>query len=101
MKERFEEKEKEVKKLMNELKLQENNISIIKKSFEDKIKAMEEDRLIVLSQKNTENQRLVEENRVSFDNLKTKESETRKLTGELELAKASIAKLEGKVKENE
>lgn len=40
MKERFEEKEKEVKKLVNELKLQENNISIIKKSFEDKIKAM-------------------------------------------------------------
>lgn len=74
MKERFEEKEKEVKKLVNELKLQENNISIIKKSFEDKIKAMEDDRLIVLSQKNTENQRLVEENRVSFDNLKAKES---------------------------
>lgn len=72
MKERFEEKEKEVKKLVNELKLQENNISIIKKSFEDKIKAMEDDRLIVLSQKNTENQRLVEENRVSFDNLKAK-----------------------------
>lgn len=74
MKERFEEKEREVKKLVNELKLQENNISIIKKSFEDKIKAMEDDRLVVLSQKNTENQRLVEENRVNFDNLKTKES---------------------------
>lgn len=74
LKERFEEKEKEVKKLANELKLQENNISIIKKSFEDKIKAMEDDRLIVLSQKNTENQRLVEENRVNFDNLKAKES---------------------------
>lgn len=72
MKERFEEKEKEVKKLVNELKLQENNISIIKKSFEDKIKAMEDDRLIVLSQKNTENQRLVEENRVNFDSLKAK-----------------------------
>lgn len=72
MKERFEEKEKEVKKLVNELKLQENNISIIKKSFEDKIKTMEDDRLIVLSQKNTENQRLVEENRVNFDSLKAK-----------------------------
>ena len=74
MKERFEEKEREVKKLVNELKLQENNISIIKKSFEDKIKAMEDDRLVVVSQKNNENQRLVEENRVNFDNLKTKES---------------------------
>lgn len=72
MKERFEEKEKEVKKLVNELKLQENNISIIKKSFEDKIKVMEDDRLIVLSQKNTENQRLVEENRMNFDSLKAK-----------------------------
>lgn len=46
----------------------------MKKSFEDKIKAVEEDRLTVLSQKNLENQRLAEENRLSFDNLKNKES---------------------------
>jgi hypothetical protein len=57
--------------------------------------------LVVLTQKNTENQRLVEENRLNFDNLKTKESEARRVSGELELSKASISKLEGKVKEYE
>jgi hypothetical protein len=55
-----------MKKLANENKLQENNISIIKKGFEDKIKSLEEDRLTVLAQKNTENQRLIEESRVNF-----------------------------------
>lgn len=46
----------------------------MKKSYEEKIKSVEDDRLLVLSQKNTENQRLTEESRVNFDNLKTKES---------------------------
>ena len=40
--------------------MQENNVSILKKGYEEKIKNLEEDRLTVLSQKNTENQRLVE-----------------------------------------
>ena len=40
--------------------MQENNVSILKKGYEEKIKNLEEDRLSVLSQKNTENQRLVE-----------------------------------------
>ena len=39
--------------------MQENNVSILKKGYEEKIKNLEEDRLTVLSQKNTENQRLV------------------------------------------
>lgn len=52
--------------------MQENNISILKKSYEEKIKALEEDRLVVLAQKNTENQRLVEESRINFENLKAK-----------------------------
>lgn len=38
---------------------------------------------MVLSQKNTENQRLIEESRVNFENLKVKESECRKLNSEL------------------
>lgn len=33
MKDRIEEKEREVKKLSNEVKMQENNVSIIKKGF--------------------------------------------------------------------
>lgn len=39
---------------------------IIKKGCEEKVKSLEEDRLAVLSQKNTENQRLIEESRINF-----------------------------------
>jgi hypothetical protein len=45
--------------LAGEIKQQDNNITITKKSYEEKIKSLESDRLTVLSQKNTENQRLV------------------------------------------
>ncbi len=52
--------------------MQENNINILKKSYEEKIKSLESDRLTVFAQKNTENQRLIEEGRVNFENLKAK-----------------------------
>lgn len=78
--------------------MQENNVTILKKGFEEKVKNLEEDRLIVLSQKNTENQRLIEENRVNFENLKLKESDYRKLNSELELSKSTSTKLENRLK---
>ena len=62
---------------------------------------LEEDRLAVIAQKNTENQRLVDEVRSSFDSLKNKESECRKLQNDCELAKASAVKLEAKWREGE
>lgn len=40
LKERMEEKEREIKKIANEIKLQENNIMIIKKGCEEKIKSL-------------------------------------------------------------
>lgn len=101
LKERLEEKEREIKKLASEIKQQDNNLTITKKSYDEKIKSLENDRLTVLSQKNTENQRLVEEGRLHFDNLKTKESECRRITSELEIAKAAVAKLEAKLKDSE
>lgn len=45
--------------MINEVKLHENNTTVVKRSLEDKIKTLEDDRLIVLSQKNAENQRIV------------------------------------------
>lgn len=79
LKEKLAESDKEVKKVTGDLKSQESNISSLKKNFEEKVKLLEEDRLAVIAQKNTENQRLVDEVRTSFDSLKTKESECRKL----------------------
>ena len=79
LKEKLAESDKEVKKVTGDLKSQESNISSLKKNFEEKVKLLEEDRLAVIAQKNTENQRLVDEVRASFDSLKTKESECRKL----------------------
>lgn len=55
----------------------------------------------MLGQKNTENQRLIEENRVNFESLKTKESECRKINSELELSKTTSSKLELRLKETE
>jgi hypothetical protein len=81
--------------------MQENNVMIQKKGFEEKIKNLEEDRLLILSQKNTENQRLIEENRLNFENLKSKESECRKLSSELELIKTTSTKLENRLKESD
>ena len=81
--------------------MQENSISVLKKSMEEKIKSLQEDRLLVLSQKNSENQRLVDESRANFESLKAKESETRRLNSELEHSKNTIVKLEQRVKENE
>ena len=69
--------------------MQENNVNILKKGFQDKIKSLEEDRRTVLSQKNTENQRLIEESRLNFENLKLKESEFRKLLSEFDISKAT------------
>lgn len=46
--------------------MQESNITIIKKGYDEKVKALEDDRLIVISQKNTENQRLLEDGRAHF-----------------------------------
>ena len=54
-----------------------------------------------MAEKNLENQRLVDEVRTSFDGLKQKESECRKLNSELELVKANLVKIEGKWKESE
>lgn len=79
LKEKLAESDKEVKKLTGDLKSQESNISSLKKNFEEKVKLLEEDRLAVIAQKNTENQRLVDEVRASFESLKAKESECRKL----------------------
>lgn len=59
---------------MGEMKLQESNINSMKKNFEEKVKSIEDDRLAAIAQKNTENQRLVDEVRASFDSLKLKES---------------------------
>ena len=81
--------------------MQENNVAIQKKGFEEKIKSLEEDRLTVLSQKNTENQRLIEESRVNFENLKQKESECRKVASELDLSKTTCSKLDSRLKETE
>lgn len=81
--------------------MQENNINILKKSYEEKIKSLESDRLTVFAQKNTENQRLIEEGRVNFENLKAKQSECRKISSQLELSKATASKLEAKLKESE
>lgn len=101
LKEKLAESDKEVKKLTGDLKSQESNVSSLKKNFEEKVKLLEEDRLAVIAQKNTENQRLVDEVRASFDSLKIKESECRKLQNDCELAKASAAKLEAKWREGE
>jgi hypothetical protein len=43
-----------------ELKSQEAAIANIKKSCEDKVKSLEEDRLATMAEKNLENQRLVD-----------------------------------------
>lgn len=101
LKEKLAESDKEVKKVTGDLKSQESNISSLKKNFEEKVKLLEEDRLAVIAQKNTENQRLVDEVRTSFDSLKTKESECRKLQNDCQLAKASATKLEAKWREGE
>ena len=41
------------------MKIQENNVTILKKGFEEKIKGLEDDRLTVMAQKNQDNQRLI------------------------------------------
>lgn len=87
--------------MTGDLKSQESNINSLKKNFEEKVKLLEEDRLAVIAQKNTENQRLVDEVRASFESLKIKESECRKLQNDCELAKASVSKLETKWREGE
>lgn len=101
LKEKLAESDKQVKKLTGDLKSQESNINSLKKNFEEKVKLLEEDRLAVIAQKNTENQRLVDEVRASFESLKIKESECRKLQNDCELAKASASKLETKWREGE
>ena len=40
LKERLDEKEREVKKISSEIKMQENNVTILKKGFEEKIKSL-------------------------------------------------------------
>ncbi len=65
--------------MLAEQKQQENNVVLLKKGYEDKIKSLEDDRLALFAQKNTDNQRLVDESRANFDQLKNKESECRKL----------------------
>lgn len=79
LKDKLAESDKEIKKLANDLRTQEAAISGIKKNCEDKVKSLEEDRLAAIAQKNIENQRLVDEVRTSFDALKLKESECRKI----------------------
>lgn len=61
-----------MKKLTADFKHQENNINSLKKGFDEKVKLIEEDRLSAISQKNTENQRLVDELRITFEKLKSK-----------------------------
>lgn len=83
LKDKLAENDKEIKKLTADIRAQEVNFASIKKSYDDKIKSLEEDRLAAMAEKNTENQRLVDEVRTSFDALKLKESECRKLHSEL------------------
>jgi hypothetical protein len=59
---------------------------------------LEEDRLNILTQKNNEIQRITEENKENYEKLKDKETQYRKLSHELDIARATITKLDLKAK---
>lgn len=67
--------------------------------FEDKLKKVEEERLAMLSGKNTESHRLAEEIKNLTENLKNKESQLRKVHNEIQVARKTITNLDLKSKD--
>ena len=63
------------------------------------MKKAEESKLHLLSEKNSESNRLAEEVRSLADGLKKKESELRKVSNELEVARKTITNLDAKSRE--
>ena len=66
------EKDQEVTKQHKLIQQLEKNLELQKKSNEQKIKHLQEERLAAFSQKNSENHRLIEESRGHFEKLKAK-----------------------------
>lgn len=67
--------------------------------YEDKLKRLEEDKLAMLSGKNTEMHRLSEEGKTFAEAIKKKESDLRRVGNELEVARKTIANLDLKSRE--
>ena len=101
LKERGVERDHEISKQHNEIQQLEKSLELQKKSNEEKIRMLEEERLAAFSQKNNENHRLIEESRGNFDRLKAKESECRRLLNDLELSRNTLSRVEGKLREAE
>jgi phage shock protein A len=70
-----------------------------RKTFEEKFRKLEDDRMSALSQKNTELQRALEEGRSYAESLKGRETELRRLGNELEVARKTIGNLDQKSKD--
>ena len=75
-----EDKDKEISKLNQIIRSNEQQENNTRKIYEDKIKKSEEDKLAILSGKNIDLQRQAEENKTLSEFLKTREGEVRKLT---------------------
>lgn len=75
-----EDKDKEISKLNQIIRSNEQQENNTRKIYEDKIKKSEEDKLAILSGKNIDLQRQAEENKTLSESLKTREGEVRKLT---------------------
>lgn len=89
-----EEKEREIIKLNNQLKASENADNNTRKLYQQKIKKIEDEKLFVYAQKNEQLQRIAAQAKTCFESLKAKESETRRMSNELEVARKTIINLE-------
>ena len=67
-----EDKGREISKLNSTIKSNESMQTTRRKSYEEKIKKLQDDRLAVLALKNNELQRIVEENTAMNEQLKSK-----------------------------
>ena len=98
-KEKLEQKEQELARKIEEVKMREIEEIEMKKMFQDKIKKVEEDKLVMFSDKNKEITKIMEENKAQFESIRQKDNQLRKIIHELQISRSSIQKLEGKVKE--
>ena len=71
----------------------------LKKTHEDRLRRMEEDKLSLFTEKNRELTKAMEDNKGQFEEIRHKDSELRKVVYELAISRNTIQKLEGRIKE--
>ena len=75
----IEERAEEIRKMRQESRNSQIEDSQIRRTLEDKIKKLEEDRLSLFTLKNNEIQQLTEESKSQFEQIKGKQSEHRRV----------------------